>query len=114
MIYSFETFISIFVQEIEGKMYRESIVSLGNSDLVINVRGKEYYIECKKYYSPRKFEKGKNQLAYYARKAGLAQGVYIVFIRDNLHPDLLNNQVQNIDGVEIRTYLIRYDEEKDL
>ena len=114
MLYSFETFISIFVQEIEGKMYRESIVSLGNSDLVINVRGKEFYIETKKYYSPRKFEKGKSQLAYYVKKAGLRQGVYIVFIRDSLHPDLPENQVQTIEDIVIKTYLIRYDEEKDL
>ena len=59
MIYSFETFISIFIQEIEGKSYREAIVSLGNSDLIINVKGIEYLIETKKYYSPQSFIKGK-------------------------------------------------------
>ncbi len=37
MIYSFETFISIFLQAIEGKSYREAYVSLGTPDLIINV-----------------------------------------------------------------------------
>lgn len=113
MIYSFETFISIFVQELEGKIYRESIVSLGNSDMVIHAEGKEYFIEVKKYYSPRKFEKGKKQLAYYVKRAGLQQGVYIVFLRNNLHEDLPDNSSEIIDEINIKTYIIRYDEEKD-
>lgn len=113
MIYSFETFISIFVQELEGKIYRESIVSLGNSDMVIHAEGKEYFIEVKKYYSPRKFEKGKKQLAYYVKRAGLQQGVYIVFLRNNLHENLPDNAAETIDNIIIKTYIIRYDEEKD-
>ena len=113
MIYSFETFISIFVQELEGKIYRESIVSLGNSDMVIHAEGREYFIEVKKYYSPRKFEKGKKQLAYYVKRAGLQQGVYIVFLRNNLYEDLPDNSSEIIDNIIIKTYIIRYDEEKD-
>jgi ribosomal protein S6 len=81
--------------------------------MVINVEGKEYFIEAKKYYSPRKFEKGKKQLAYYVKKAGLKEGVYIVFLRDNLHEDLPNNNIETIDDSIIKTYIIRYDEEKD-
>lgn len=36
MIYSFETFISVFLQELGAKSYREAYVSLGNTDLIIN------------------------------------------------------------------------------
>ena len=44
MIYSFETYISIFLNAIKGKSYREAQISLGNTDLIINVKGFEYFI----------------------------------------------------------------------
>ncbi|MCP5502786.1 MAG: ATP-binding protein [Leptospiraceae bacterium] len=113
MIYSFETFISIFIREIEGKIYREGYVSLGNTDMIINVKGQEYFLEVKKYYSPSYFKKGKKQLAYYCKHAGLNRGFYIVFIRESIQSDLIQEASESIDGVEIITFLIRYDEERD-
>jgi len=113
MIYSFETFISIFIQEIEGKSYREAFVSLGNSDLIINVKGIEYLIEAKKYYSPRAFKKGKGQLAYYANRKGIEESVYIVFISNEIQIEGIEEAKEIIDGVEVKTYLIRYDEATD-
>ena len=113
MIYSFETFISIFIQEIEGKSYRESFVSLGNTDLIINVKGIEYLIETKKYYSPLTFRKGKGQLAYYCNRKDIKEGVYIVFIDNKINIKGIKESKEIIDGVEIKTYLIRYDEQMD-
>lgn len=113
MIYSFETFISIFLQEIEGKVYREAYISLGNTDMIINVKGQEYFIEVKKFYSPSRFEKGKAQLAYYCKQAGLGSGVYIVFVEDSVTVESVKESTQTIDGIEIKTYTIRYNEEKD-
>ena len=113
MIYSFETFISIFIQEIEGKSYREAFVSLGNTDLIINVRGVEYLIETKKYYSPRSFAVGKKQLAYYCKRKQIKEGIYIVFIENHLQIEGIEEKKEIIEGVEIKTYLIRYDEKVD-
>ena len=113
MIYSFETFISIFVQEIEGKSYREAFVSLGNTDLIININGIEYMIETKKYYSPRLFKTGKKQLAYYCNRKIITEGIYIVFIDNKIQADTIKQNTEQIDGVTIKTYLVRYDEETD-
>ncbi|MEN0047405.1 MAG: AAA-like domain-containing protein [Bacteroidota bacterium] len=113
MIYSFETFISIFIQEIEGKSYREAFAALGNTDLIINVKGVEYLIETKKYYSPRRFQQGKKQLAYYCNHRTIKEGIYIVFIEEDLHMEGVAEGKEEIDGVLIKTYLIRYDIKKD-
>ncbi|HNO23375.1 MAG TPA: hypothetical protein PKK94_10375 [Leptospiraceae bacterium] len=113
MIYSFETYISIFLRELDAKVYREAFVSLGNTDLIINVHGFEYLLEIKKYYSPSYFVKGKKQLAYYCNRAGLNTGYYIVFIENTINPNYVSDLTEIIDGVEIITFLIWYDEEKD-
>jgi hypothetical protein len=113
MVYSFETFITIFIRELDGKIYREPYISLGNTDILINVVGFEYLLEIKKYYSPSYFLKGKKQLSYYCRKAGLDVGYYIVFIKEKIQSPLIQEGKEVVEGIEIITYLIRYDEEKD-
>ena len=113
MIYSFETFISIFIQEVEGKSYREAFVSLGNSDLIINVKGFEYLIETKKYYSPKSFMEGKGQLAFYCHRKGIEEGIYIVFISNKINIEDIEEAKEIINGITIKTYLIRYDEKTD-
>jgi len=113
MMYSFETFISIFLQDIEGKSYREAFVSLGNCDLIINVKGIEYLIETKKIYSQKNFKKGKKQLAYYCNRKNIDEGIYIVFIENHLDIEEVEEANDMIEGVNIKTYLIRYDEATD-
>ncbi len=113
MIYSFETYISIFIDAIEGKIYREAQISLGNTDMIINVEGFEYFIETKKYYSPKNFKDGKNQIAYYCKKAGIKQGIYIVYIDNTVINTRIKEDNENINNVEVKTYLIRYDEKKE-
>ncbi|WP_373552678.1 ATP-binding protein [Haliscomenobacter sp.] len=114
LIYSFETFLAAFVQQTGGKSYREASTGLGKSDLLLNIQGREFIVEAKKYYGFAQFEKGKNQLAYYASRLGLSKAVYLVFTPNHLRyppPVVEGNEVLN--SVEIRTYLVDYDEEKD-
>ncbi len=113
MIYSFETFISIFIRELDGKMYREAYAALGNTDLIINAEGTEYFIEMKKYNSPSYFRKGKKQLAYYCKSQRLTEGHYIVFVNNTINPEYVPDKPETIEGITIYTYLIWYDEEKD-
>lgn len=101
------------IQEIEGQSYREAFVSLGNSDLIINVKGIEYIIETKKYYSPKSFQKGKGQLAYYCNRKNISEGVYIVFINNQIKIKGIEEKKEVINGIAIKTYLIRYDEKTD-
>ena len=113
MIYSFETYISIFLNAIKGKSYREAQISLGDTDLIINVKGFEYFIETKKFYDYTNFTEGKNQIAYYCKSAGIKQGIYIVYIDNTVKNERIKESTENINNVEVKTYLIRYDEIKE-
>jgi hypothetical protein len=81
--------------------------------MTININGFEYIIETKVYYSPSKFTEGKKQLAYYCKDSGLTEGVYLVFIKANKkYPEAIKESKEVIEGVEIKTYLVEYDDEK--
>jgi len=113
LIYSFETYISATMQELKGKIYREADTGLGKSDMIINIANNEFLIETKIYYSPGKFDEGKKQLAYYCKSLGINKGVYLVFCPNNIkYPKKVNELPENIDTIEIITYLISYDETK--
>ncbi|OQY03085.1 MAG: hypothetical protein B6I20_05755 [Bacteroidetes bacterium 4572_117] len=113
LIYSFETFITAIMQELEGKIYREADTGLGKSDMIINIANKEFLIETKVYYSPGKFSKGKEQLAYYCASLNLNKGIYLVFCPTNIkYPENVKEQTEIINDIEIITYLIEYDENK--
>jgi hypothetical protein len=113
LVYSFETYIQAFLQEVEGKSYLEPHSGLGRCDLLLNIEGKEYVIEFKVYQSPAKFEKGKEQLAYYAKTMGLQEGVYLVFVPNTVKLSMIREQSEAINDISIRTYIVQYDEEKD-
>jgi len=113
LIYSFETYIQAFLQVVKGKSYREADTGLGKSDLIINVNSREYLIETKIYYYESRFLEGREQLAYYCKSLGLHKGIYIVFCPNNIkYPEAVKEQTENIDNVEISTYLVSYDETK--
>ena len=113
LIYSFETYIQAFLQVTKGKSYREADTGLGKSDLIINVRSKEYLIETKIYYYESKFLEGKRQLAYYCKSLGLDKGVYLVFCPSGVkYPESVKEQKESVSGIEIATYLVEYDEDK--
>ena len=113
LIYSFETYIHAFITQTDGKIYREANTGLGKTDMIINISNKEYLIETKIYYAPKQFREGKNQLAYYCKSLGLNKGVYLVFCPNDIkYPKNAKEQTESIDGIDISTYLISYDETK--
>ncbi|MEN8120103.1 MAG: ATP-binding protein [Bacteroidota bacterium] len=118
LIYSFETYIHAFITQTDGKIYRETNTGLGRSDMVLNIKNKEYLIETKIYYAHKQFEDGKKQLAYYCNSLGLDKGVYLVFCPNDIkYHETVKEQVEIIEiensgSVRVSTYLIEYDEKK--
>lgn len=114
LMYSFETYIQAFLQEAKGKSYIEAHTGLGRTDIIVNLKGEEYVIETKVYYSPSEFKDGKGQLAYYCEKIGVSTGLYIVFLPNTVNPrSVIKDDTEVIDGIIIKTYIVKYDEEKD-
>jgi hypothetical protein len=110
MIYSFEIYISAFITQARGKIYREALVGLGKSDMIIYVRNKEYLFETKNYAGFVQFIDGKKQLAYYAKSAGHKKAYYIVFCpSDARYPEEVKEKTETVAGVKISTFLIHYD-----
>jgi AAA-like domain len=113
LMYSFETYIQSFLEVFKGKSYLEPHVALGRSDLIINILNNEWVIESKIYHNITQFADGKIQLAYYIKSLGLNKGVYLVFLNNEVtNPHVLAG-VDNIDGVDLTTYIVRYDLEVD-
>ncbi len=52
-------------------------------------------------------------LAYYANRKEIEESVYIVFISNEIQIEGIEEAKETIDGVEVKTYLIRYDEATD-
>ncbi len=113
LIYSFETFISAIVQELDGNIYREADTGLGKSDMIINIDNQEYLIETKVYSGVNRFETGKQQLAYYAESLQLDKAIYLVYMAKRARtPDTIKEQTEKINNIDITTYLIGYDDTK--
>ncbi len=113
LIYSFETFIQSFLEVLKGKSYLEAHVALGRSDLIINVLDTELVIEAKVFHNITKFTEGKTQLAYYTQSLGLKKGIYLVFVSKTVKNPYILEGVETIEGVEIATYIVKYDLETD-
>ena len=113
-IYSFETFIFAAMEELQGKIYREANTGLGRCDMIINIGKAEFLIETKVYRSFSLFDNGKKQVASYCKSLSLNKGLYIVFCPNSVrYPEPVKEQTEVIQDVEIITYLIQYDEDKD-
>jgi hypothetical protein len=55
-----------------------------------------------------------HQLAQYARSLGLKKAIYVVFTPDHIrYPEEVKEEIFTKNGVDIETYLIPYNEEKD-
>jgi AAA-like domain len=113
LMYSFETYIQSFLEVFKGKSYLEPHVGLGRSDLIINILNNEWVIESKIFHNITQFTDGKAQLAYYIKSLGLSKGVYLVFLNAEVtNPHVLEGE-DLIEGVELTTYIVRYDLELD-
>ncbi|MCP4149200.1 MAG: ATP-binding protein [bacterium] len=113
LAYSFETYIQTLVQISDGKSYLEPHTGLGRSDLILNIQNHEYVVEFKIFRDNWQFEKGKKQLAYYSDSIGIKEGIYLVFVPNTVTLPTIKDKVETISGIEIRTYIVSYDEEKD-
>jgi len=113
LAYSFETYIQALVQVFEGKSYLEPHSGLGRCDLIINIENNEYVIEFKIYRDIFQFEKGKEQLAYYAKTLGLSEAIYLVFVPNTVKLTDVREQKETIEGIMIDTFIVLYDEKKD-
>ena len=111
--YSFETYISFFLQHIEAKSYIEAGTGLGQSDILINYQGNEYVIEAKIYRYPLQIQKGLKQLAYYCRSISISEGLYLIFAANQYPVKGIAEGIKEVEGVKIRIYIVPYDEEKD-
>ncbi len=114
LVYSFETYLQALLDLVEGKSYLEPHTGLGRSDLILNIDNKEYVVEFKVFHNSTQFKKGKPQVAYYANSIGLKEAVYVVFVPNDITlASVKESQNENVNGVSITTYIVRYDEEKD-
>jgi AAA-like domain len=115
LMYSFETYINAFLGVVDGTSYIEAHTNLGRTDMIINIKGEESLIESKVYQNITQFNKGKEQVAYYANRMGLKTATYLVFVNSTVtHKDVVE-QVDFIKdkNVLVTTYLVRYDLETD-
>ncbi|MCP4150779.1 MAG: hypothetical protein GY757_23740, partial [bacterium] len=113
LAYSFETYIQSLIQILDGKSYLEPHTGLGRCDLLLNIGNHEYVVEFKIFRDMWQFKKGKKQLAYYASRMNIKDAVYITFVPNSVTlPDIKDDEEQ-IDNIDIKTYIVIYDEEKD-
>jgi AAA-like domain len=113
LVYSFEAFINAFLGVVGGHSYLEAHVTLGRTDILINVHEYEQVVEAKVYKNITQFNDGKAQLAYYLNHLGLKMGYYLVFVNTVVtHSEVIEGN-EIIEGVRIKTYLVRYELDKD-
>ena len=113
LVYSFETFINAFLKVVGGHSYLEAHVALGRTDMLINVNNHEQVLEAKVYKNISQFTDGKIQLAYYTQHLGLKMGYYLVFVNTEVTHSEVIEDTELIEGVQIKTYLVRYELDKD-
>ena len=88
-------------------------MALGRSDLIINILGSEWVIEAKIFYNAAQYTDSKTQLAYYIKSLGLNRGIYLVFVDKQVTNPYILEGTEVINGVDIFTYIVRYDLEID-
>ena len=115
LMYSFETYINAFLGVVDGTSYIEAHINLGRTDMIISIKGQEAVIESKVYQNITQFQKGKEQVAYYANRMGLNTATYLVFVNSTVtHKDVIEKSDFFKDkNVLVITYLVRYDLETD-
>jgi len=104
--YSFDAYINFFIERLGGKTFMEIPSGRGRLDTLIVYQNKTYIIEIKRWSDVFYFQKGKRQLAAYAKSEGLVEGYYVVFSSRHQESDALFEQ-EEFNGVKIYTYVIR-------
>jgi hypothetical protein len=104
--YSFDAYINFFVERLGGKIFMEVPSRRGRLDTIILYQDKSYVIEIKRWTDSFYYQKGKRQLAEYAKSEGLTEGYYVVFSSRHQENDALLEQ-DEIEGVTIYSYIVR-------
>jgi hypothetical protein len=113
LVYSFETYLTAFLDMVDGKTYIEAQTGVGRTDLLINVNQEEFVVEAKVYSDIVKFKRGKKQLAQYVKSLSLTSGIYLVFVESEISNDKVTEDPEIEDGILIKTYLVPYNLDKD-
>ena len=113
MIYSFQTFIHALLGVVGGKSYLEANKALDKTYLIIHTRGHEQVVAAKIYQHYTQFGDSKIQLAHFAQRQGLKTGYFLVFVSSNVTLTAVIEADEIIEGIQIKTYLICYDSNKD-
>jgi Cdc6-like AAA superfamily ATPase len=104
--YSFDAYINFFIKQLGGETFMEVPSSRGRLDALVIYQNNAYVIEIKRWSGPFYYQKGKRQLAAYAKSEGLSEGYYVVFSGRHTESDKLFEQ-EEIDGVTIHSYIVR-------
>ena len=113
LVYSFETYLTAFLDMVGGKTYIEAQTGVGRTDLLINVNQQEFVVEAKIYSDIVKFKRGKRQLAQYVKSLSLTSGIYLVFIESEIKNNKVTEAPEIVDDILIKTYLVPYNLDKD-
>jgi AAA-like domain len=113
LVYSFETYLTAFLDMVDGKTYIEAQTGVGRTDLLINVNQKEFVVEAKVYSDIVKFRRGKQQLAQYVKSLSLTSGIYLVFMESDIENEKVTEEPEVIDGILIKTSLVPYNLDRD-
>jgi len=77
--YAFSTYIENYVRILRGNTYYEADSGLGRTDMIINALNHEYIIEFKVFSDKFNYQRGKQQVSYYAQARNLTEAYYVVF-----------------------------------
>ncbi len=113
LVYSFETYLTAFLDMVDGKTYIEAQTGVGRTDLLINVNHEEFVVEAKIYSDIVKFKRGKKQLAQYVKSLSLDSGIYLVFVESEITNAQLTEAPELVEGILIKTYLVPYNLDQD-
>ncbi len=113
LVYSFETYLTAFLDMVDGKTYIEAQTGVGRTDLLINVNQKEFVVEAKIYSDIVKFKRGKKQLAQYVKSLSLTSGIYLVFMESEISNDKVKEEPEIVEDILIKTYLVPYNLDTD-
>jgi hypothetical protein len=99
------SYLTAALDSIGGHVTLESVNSAGEMDLLIFYRGTRFIIETKIWYSPKRFQRGQQQLAGYLDAANQNKG-YIVLFSEKLLDETTVPLEQTVNGKQVLTYLV--------
>jgi len=103
-VYSFDSYINLMVEELEGEVLLEVPTGRGRMDLLIYYGDKKYIMELKRWKNDNVYQRGKRQLVEYVKSEGIGEGYYIVF--SDLHRENVKEE-EEIEGIKINSYIIK-------